>query len=80
MARWRVNFRLYVAPIGYTNPFMSLIMHRLKIYLCESTPKQTMEILRGLKDALQSFHRVNILDEAIVGATMIATQFFAHKR
>jgi ATP-dependent Clp protease ATP-binding subunit ClpA len=51
-----------------------------KIYICESTPDETIEILRGLKDPLQRFHKVAILDNALVAATNIAAQFFAHKR
>jgi ATP-dependent Clp protease ATP-binding subunit ClpB len=51
-----------------------------KIYVCESTPDETIQILRGLKDPLQRFHKIAILDNALVAATNIASRFFAHKR
>ncbi|KAG2366143.1 hypothetical protein BDR07DRAFT_1480578 [Suillus spraguei] len=50
------------------------------IYICESTPDETVEILWGLKVPLQHFHKVAILDNALVAATTITTQFFTHKR
>ncbi|KAG1828014.1 P-loop containing nucleoside triphosphate hydrolase protein [Suillus variegatus] len=68
------DFRMYIEKDG------ALARQFSPIYVCESTPDQTVEILRGLKDPLQRFHKIAILDDALVAATTIATQFFAHKR
>ncbi|KAG1840025.1 P-loop containing nucleoside triphosphate hydrolase protein [Suillus tomentosus] len=68
------DFRMYIEKDG------ALARQFSPIYLCESTPDQTVEILRGLKYPLQRFHKIAILDDALVAATTIATQFFAHKR
>lgn len=68
------DFRTYIEKDG------ALARQFSPIYICESTPGETVEILRGLKVPLQHFHKVAILDNALVAATAIATQFFAHKR
>ncbi|KAF9234370.1 P-loop containing nucleoside triphosphate hydrolase protein [Melanogaster broomeanus] len=68
------DFRIHIEKDG------ALARQFSQIHVCESTPAQTLEILRGIKVPLQRFHKVEILDEALVGATRIATQFFAHKR
>ncbi|KAG1896789.1 P-loop containing nucleoside triphosphate hydrolase protein [Suillus fuscotomentosus] len=68
------DFRMYIEKDG------ALARQFSPIYVCESTPDQTVEILRGLRDPLQRFHKIAILDDALVAATTIATQFFAHKR
>lgn len=68
------DFRMYIEKDG------ALARQFSPIYVCESTTDQTVEILRGLKDPLQRFHKIAILDDALVAATTIATQFFAHKR
>lgn len=68
------DFRTYIEKDG------ALARQFSPIYICESTPDETIEILRGLKDPLQRFHKITILDNALVAATTIATQFFAHKR
>ncbi|KIJ11483.1 hypothetical protein PAXINDRAFT_171734 [Paxillus involutus ATCC 200175] len=68
------DFRIHIEKDGALSRQFS------QIRVCESSPAQTLEILRGIKVALQRFHKVDILDDALVGATRIATQFFAHKR
>ncbi|KAG2113984.1 P-loop containing nucleoside triphosphate hydrolase protein [Suillus cothurnatus] len=68
------DFRTYIEKDG------TLARQFSPIYICESTPDETVEILRGLKIPLQRFHKVAILDNALVAATTIATRFFAHKR
>ncbi|KIK94228.1 hypothetical protein PAXRUDRAFT_828188 [Paxillus rubicundulus Ve08.2h10] len=68
------DFRIHIEKDG------ALARQFSQIHVCESTPAQTLEILRGIKVALQRFHKVDILDDALVGATRIAAQFFAHKR
>lgn len=68
------DFRTYIEKDG------ALARQFSPIYICESTPDETIEILRGLKDPLQRFHKVAILDNALVAATNIAAQFFVHKR
>ncbi|KAG1772216.1 P-loop containing nucleoside triphosphate hydrolase protein, partial [Suillus placidus] len=68
------DFRTYIEKDG------ALARQFSPIYICESTPDETVQILWGLKDPLQRFHRIAILDNALVAATNIATQFFAHKR
>ncbi|KAG8928447.1 hypothetical protein FRC02_006906 [Tulasnella sp. 418] len=50
------------------------------ITICEPAVPSAIDILRGLKDNLQSFHKVKILDEVFVDAVMLATRYFAHKR
>lgn len=50
------------------------------VFVCEPTVTETMEVLRGLKDVLQNYHGVQILDESFVAAASIAAQFFTHKR
>ncbi|KAG2337364.1 P-loop containing nucleoside triphosphate hydrolase protein [Suillus weaverae] len=68
------DFRTYIEKDG------ALARQFSPIYICESTPDETVEILRGLKVPLQHFHKIAILDDALVAATTIATQYFAHKR
>ncbi|KAG9317885.1 P-loop containing nucleoside triphosphate hydrolase protein [Chiua virens] len=51
-----------------------------QVHVCESTPAETTEVLRGLKDPLERFHNVRITDGAFKAATSIATQYFSHKR
>jgi len=60
-----------------TFPFATL---HLKVFVCEPTIAETIEVLRGLKDNFQNYHSVQILDEALTAAASIAAQFFAHKR
>ncbi|KAG1745795.1 P-loop containing nucleoside triphosphate hydrolase protein [Suillus occidentalis] len=68
------DFRTYIEKDG------ALARQFSPIYICESTPDETIQILRGLKDPLQRFHKIAILDNALVAATNIAYRFFAHKR
>src|SRR5690349_17548123 len=41
----------------------------------EPTVEETIEILRGLKDRYEAFHRVRISDEAIVGAAELSDRY-----
>ncbi|KAF8549023.1 P-loop containing nucleoside triphosphate hydrolase protein [Imleria badia] len=50
------------------------------VFICESTPEQATEVLRGLKSPMERFHNVRITDGAFKLATCIATQYFSHKR
>ncbi|KAH7919635.1 P-loop containing nucleoside triphosphate hydrolase protein [Leucogyrophana mollusca] len=50
------------------------------VYVCEPTVPETIDVLRGLKPGLEKFHQVYILDEALVAAANVASQFFSHKR
>lgn len=68
------DFRIHIEKDGALTRQFSIID------ICENTTQQATEVLRGLKDAFQQFHRVRITDEALKAASSIATQFFAHKR
>ncbi|KAL6298503.1 P-loop containing nucleoside triphosphate hydrolase protein [Sparassis latifolia] len=50
------------------------------VYVCEPTVNETIKVLRGLKNGMEKFHGVIILDEAMEAAASIASQFFSHKR
>ncbi|NQS88783.1 AAA family ATPase, partial [Patescibacteria group bacterium] len=41
----------------------------------EPTVKQTIEILKGLRDEYEAFHRVRITDEALVAATKLSHRY-----
>jgi len=41
----------------------------------EPTVKETIEILRGLRDKYEAFHRVKITDEALVAATKLSYRY-----
>ncbi|MFP3747612.1 hypothetical protein SB816_31610, partial [Achromobacter sp. SIMBA_011] len=44
------------------------------VYVDEPTVAQTIMILRGLRDTLESHHKVTITDEAIIAAAAIAVR------
>ena len=45
------------------------------VFVREPTVEETIEILRGLKDRYEAFHRVRISDEAIVGAAELSDRY-----
>ncbi|WP_114389616.1 ATP-dependent Clp protease ATP-binding subunit [Notoacmeibacter marinus] len=45
------------------------------VYVDEPTVAQTIMILRGLRDTLESHHKVTITDEAIVGAAELSDRY-----
>jgi len=45
------------------------------IYISEPTVKETIEILRGLRDRYESHHRVKISDEALVAAAELSHRY-----
>ena len=45
------------------------------VYVDEPTVAQTMMILRGLRDTLESYHKVTITDEAIVAAAELSDRY-----
>ncbi|KAF8551523.1 P-loop containing nucleoside triphosphate hydrolase protein [Imleria badia] len=50
------------------------------VFICEPTPEQATEVLRGLKSSMERFHNVRITDGAVKSATSIAARYFAHKK
>ncbi|TFK51565.1 P-loop containing nucleoside triphosphate hydrolase protein [Heliocybe sulcata] len=71
------NFQDYAATIEKDG---ALSRHFSKVSVCEPGLEETIAILRSLKPRLEIFHRVRILDEAIVAASSMAAQYFVHKR
>jgi ATP-dependent Clp protease ATP-binding subunit ClpC len=45
------------------------------VFVREPTVEETIEILRGLKDRYEAFHRVRISDEAIVAAAELSDRY-----
>lgn len=45
------------------------------IVITEPTKEQTVEILRGLRDRYESYHRIRILDEALIAATELSDRY-----
>ncbi|KAF5357706.1 hypothetical protein D9758_007533 [Tetrapyrgos nigripes] len=58
----------------------ALSRHFLPVHVCESSAEETTEVLRGLREGLQKYHKVEIYDSALVSASSIAARFFTHKR
>ncbi|MDY6895422.1 MAG: AAA family ATPase, partial [Thermotogota bacterium] len=45
------------------------------VYIQEPTPEQAIEILRGIKETYEKHHKVEILDEALIGAVKLSHRY-----
>ncbi len=50
------------------------------VFIGEPTPDETLEILQGLRQKYEEFHRVKILDEALEGAVELSTRYIGDRR
>jgi ATP-dependent Clp protease ATP-binding subunit ClpC len=59
----------------YIEKDAALKRHFQPVYFDEPTVAQTMMILRGLRDTLESYHKVTITDEAIAAAAELSDRY-----
>jgi ATP-dependent Clp protease ATP-binding subunit ClpC len=59
----------------YIEKDAALERHFQPVYVYEPTVAQTMMILRGLRDTLESYHKVTITDEAIAAAAELSDRY-----
>ncbi|WP_381415240.1 AAA family ATPase [Spiroplasma endosymbiont of Anurida maritima] len=50
-----------------------------KVYINESTPEESISILRGLKERFENFHGVRISDKAIVASVNLSSRYITDR-
>jgi ATP-dependent Clp protease ATP-binding subunit ClpC len=49
------------------------------VFIAEPTPDQAIEILKGIRDRYEAYHKVKITDEAIVAAVDLSSKYISNR-
>ncbi len=58
----------------------ALVRRFQTVYIDEPSVEDTISILRGLKERYENFHKIKILDEAIVAAAQLSHRYIAERK
>ncbi len=58
----------------------ALVRRFQTVYINEPSVEDTISILRGLKERYENFHKIKILDEAIVAAAQLSHRYIAERK
>ncbi len=58
----------------------ALVRRFQTVYIDEPSVEDTISILRGLKEKYENFHKIKILDEAIVAAAQLSHRYIAERK